>query len=45
MKNVRHCFNILVVVKVVRRCLGLHHGDLMEQFVRQDVVWGLNGDD
>jgi hypothetical protein len=45
MKNVRHCFNILVVVKVVRRCLGLHHGDLMEQSVRQDVVWGLNGDD
>jgi Arc/MetJ-type ribon-helix-helix transcriptional regulator len=34
-----------LVVEAVRRYLESHHGDLKEQFIRQDVAWGLYGDD
>ena len=34
-----------LVVEAVRRYLDTHHGDLKEQFIRQDVAWGLYGDD
>lgn len=37
-------FNSLAV-EVVRRYLETHHGELKEQFIRQDVQWGLHGDD
>ena len=31
--------------EAIRRFLETHHAELMEQFVRQDVEWGLHGDD
>jgi Arc/MetJ-type ribon-helix-helix transcriptional regulator len=34
-----------LVVEAVRRYLESHRGDLKEQFIRQDVAWGLYGDD
>jgi Arc/MetJ-type ribon-helix-helix transcriptional regulator len=34
-----------LVVEAVRRYLETHHGELKEQSVRQDVMWGLYGDD
>jgi len=34
-----------LVVEAVRRYLETHHGELKEQFIHQDVAWGLQGDD
>ena len=30
-----------LVVEAVRRYLETHHGELKEQFIRQDAAWGL----
>lgn len=34
-----------VVLDALRRFLESHQAELMEEFIRQDVDWGLNGDD
>ena len=34
-----------LVVEAVRRYLETHHGELKEQFIRQDATWGLYSDD
>ena len=34
-----------LVVEAVRRYLETHPGELKEQFICQDVAWGLQGDD
>ena len=31
--------------EALRRCIDSHRTALMEQFVRDDVEWGLHGDD
>ena len=31
--------------EAIRRFLETHHSELMEKFVREDVEWGLHGDD
>ena len=33
-----------IVLDALRRYLESHREELMEEFVRQDVQWGLNGD-
>jgi Arc/MetJ-type ribon-helix-helix transcriptional regulator len=32
-----------VVVDALRRFLETHRSDLMEEFIRQDLEWGLHG--
>lgn len=34
-----------IVVDAVRRFVESHHAELTEQFLREDVAWGLRGDD
>ena len=34
-----------VVLDALRRFLEAHREELMEEFIRQDVAWGLSGDD
>jgi len=34
-----------LMLDALRRFLESHRTELMEDFVRQDVEWGLNGDD
>jgi hypothetical protein len=34
-----------VVVEALRRYLESHRDELMEQFIRKDLEWGLKGDD
>jgi len=34
-----------VLLDALRRYLESHHADLMEAFIRQDVAWGLIGDE
>jgi Arc/MetJ-type ribon-helix-helix transcriptional regulator len=34
-----------VVVDALRRFLETHRTDLMEEFIRQDLEWGLHGDE
>lgn len=34
-----------LVLDALRRFLESHRVELMEDFVRQDIEWGLNGDD
>ena len=34
-----------VVLDALRRFLESHREELIEEFVRQDVEWGLNGDE
>jgi Arc/MetJ-type ribon-helix-helix transcriptional regulator len=34
-----------VVVDALRRFLETHRMDLMEEFIRQDIEWGLHGDE
>lgn len=34
-----------LVLDALRRFLESHHGELMEEFIRQDVEWGLAGND
>lgn len=34
-----------IVLDALRRFLESHRDELMEDFIRQDVDWGLNGDD
>lgn len=34
-----------IVCEAVRRFVESHEALLMEEFVRQDVAWGLRGDD
>jgi Arc/MetJ-type ribon-helix-helix transcriptional regulator len=34
-----------VVLDALRRFLESHQAELMEEFIRQDVDWGLSGDD
>lgn len=31
--------------EAIRRFLDTHHPDLMEKFIREDVEWGLHGQD
>ena len=31
--------------EAIRRFLETHHSELMEKFVREDVEWGLHGND
>lgn len=33
------------MLEVLRRYLDAHRPELMEQFVREDVEWGLYGDE
>lgn len=34
-----------LILNALRRFLESHRGELMEEFVRQDVEWGLRGDE
>ena len=34
-----------VMLDALRRYLESHRADLMETFIRQDVAWGLTGDE
>ena len=34
-----------VMLNALRRFLEAHREELMEVFIRQDVAWGLSGDD
>jgi hypothetical protein len=34
-----------IVSEAVRRFLDTHEPELMEKFVREDVEWGLHGDE
>lgn len=34
-----------LMLDALRRFLQSHRGELMEEFIRQDVEWGLRGDD
>lgn len=34
-----------LMLDALRRFLESHRGDLMEEFIRQDVEWGLRGDE
>ena len=34
-----------LMLDALRRFLESHRGELMEEFVRQDVEWGLSGDE
>jgi Arc/MetJ-type ribon-helix-helix transcriptional regulator len=34
-----------VVVDAVRRFVESHRAELMERFIREDVAWGLRGED
>ena len=34
-----------LVIEALRRFLHAHRPELMEQFVREDVEWGLHGED
>jgi hypothetical protein len=34
-----------IVVDALRRYLSAHRADLAESFVREDIEWGLRGDD
>ncbi len=34
-----------VVFEALRRFLDTHRSELMEQFIRDDVEWGLHGND
>ena len=34
-----------IVVDAIRRFVESHQAELAEQFVREDVEWGLRGDD
>ena len=34
-----------VVLDTLRRFLESHRGELMEEFIRQDVEWGLTGNE
>ncbi len=34
-----------VVFEALRRFLDTHRSELMEQFIREDVEWGLHGND
>ncbi|MHC1686807.1 MAG: CopG family transcriptional regulator [Methanothrix sp.] len=34
-----------LVVEALRRYLETHRDELMERFIREDVEWGLQGDD
>jgi len=34
-----------LIVEAVRRCCETHQGALTEAFLREDVQWGLHGDD
>ena len=34
-----------LVVEALRRYLETHRDELMERFIREDVLWGLQGDD
>lgn len=34
-----------IFLEAIRRFLDLHQPDLMEKFVRDDVEWGLHGQD
>jgi Arc/MetJ-type ribon-helix-helix transcriptional regulator len=34
-----------LLVDAVRRLVGTHKPDLLERFVREDVEWGLYGED
>jgi len=31
--------------EAIRRFLDTHHPELMEKFIREDLEWGLHGDD
>lgn len=34
-----------VMIDALRRFLEAHRAELMEEFIRQDVEWGLKGDE
>jgi Arc/MetJ-type ribon-helix-helix transcriptional regulator len=34
-----------VILDALRRFLESHRVELMEEFIRQDIEWGLNGND
>jgi len=34
-----------LLLDALRRFLESHHGELMEEFIRQDVEWGLTGNE
>ena len=34
-----------IVIDALRRFLESHRAELMEEFIRQDVEWGLSGND
>lgn len=34
-----------LMLDALRRFLESHQGELMEEFIRQDVEWGLRGDE
>jgi Arc/MetJ-type ribon-helix-helix transcriptional regulator len=34
-----------LVIEALRRYLETHQGDLLDQFIREDVEWGLKGDE
>jgi Arc/MetJ-type ribon-helix-helix transcriptional regulator len=34
-----------LVLDALRRFVESHHDELMERFIREDVEWGLHGDD
>ncbi len=34
-----------IFLEAIRRYLDAHRPELMEQFVREDVEWGLHGDE
>lgn len=34
-----------ILLEALRRYLDAHHPELMEQFIREDVEWGLHGNE
>jgi len=34
-----------IYCEAIRRFLDSHHPDLMENFIREDIEWGLHGND
>ena len=34
-----------LIADALRRYLDSHHPDLMERYIRQDVAWGLHGEE